>query len=196
MGPGCPGPETAGAVAKSINKELAKSANQLYEDVKKEGEDWKTSAEAAVESDPVKAYDLYTDVATAFAGDELGKSVAAPLKKLAKDKAVVAELAARKAFAQYLTAAGKLPPQQKGDGRQVAPGHRQETRRHADGRQGDRADQGARVSAHRKGSGTVLDPPDLTNELPSFRVSTIRGILPRSHAQGEAMAPPRLAAAS
>jgi peroxiredoxin len=98
---------------KSINKELAKSANQLYEDVKKEGEDWKTSAEAAVESDPVKAYDLYTDVATAFTGDELGKSVAAPLKKLAKDKAVVAELAARKAFAQYLSTAGKLPQQQK-----------------------------------------------------------------------------------
>jgi hypothetical protein len=98
---------------KSANKELAKSANQLYDDVKKEGDDWKSEAEGAVESDPVKAYDLYARVATAFAGTELGKSVAEPLKKLAANKAVAAELAARKAFTQYVAAAGKMTPQQK-----------------------------------------------------------------------------------
>jgi hypothetical protein len=98
---------------KSSNKDLAKSAATLYDDVKKEGEDWKTNAEAAVESDPVKAYDLYSRVATTFTGDELAKSVAEPLKKLGKDKAVVAELAARKAFAQYQSTASKLTPPQK-----------------------------------------------------------------------------------
>jgi len=98
---------------KSTNKDLAKSANKLYDDLKKEGEDWKADAEAAVESDPVKAYDLYSRVAATFAGDELAKSVAGPLKKLAANKAVAAELAARKAFTQYVAAAGRMTPVQK-----------------------------------------------------------------------------------
>jgi hypothetical protein len=98
---------------KSTNKDLAASAKKLYEVVKTQGEEWKSDADSAAESDPVKAYDLYSRVATVFTGDELGKSAAEPLKKLVKDKAVSAELAARKSFSQYLTSAARMTPPQK-----------------------------------------------------------------------------------
>ncbi|HKM56399.1 MAG TPA: hypothetical protein VJY33_23540 [Isosphaeraceae bacterium] len=98
---------------KSTNKALAESANKLFDEVKKEGEKWKSDAEQAAESEPVKAYDLYSKVTTTFIGAELAKSVADPLKKLAANKAVSTELAARKAFSVFLAGEGKLTPAQK-----------------------------------------------------------------------------------
>jgi hypothetical protein len=95
------------------NKALAESANKLFDAVKKEGEQWKTDADAAVESDPVKSYDLYAKVATVFAGDDLAKAAAEPLKKLSKDKAVVAELNARRAFATFMNSMSKATAAQK-----------------------------------------------------------------------------------
>ncbi len=58
-------------------------------------------------------YDSYSKVASVFAGDELGKSVADPLKKLSADKALSSELAARKAFVAIESALGKTTPAQK-----------------------------------------------------------------------------------
>lgn len=107
------GLKTLAPFRKSLNKNLAESAGKLYEAVKTQGEAWKAEAEGLVESEPVKAYDLYVKISTAFAGDELGKSVAEPLKKLAANKAVLAELAARKAFTQYTASAAKMTPAQK-----------------------------------------------------------------------------------
>jgi hypothetical protein len=85
---------------------LAVSANKLYAEVKAEGEKWKSDADAATMSDPVQAYDLYTKISTVFAGDDLAKSVADPLKKLKTNKAVVDELAAR---AMYMQLYNTLP---------------------------------------------------------------------------------------
>lgn len=98
---------------KSPTKKLADSANELYDAVKKEGEQWKADAEQAAENDPVRAYDLYAKLAAVFPGDELGKSSAEPLKKLAANKAVVSELAARKLFTQYTASLAKMTPMQK-----------------------------------------------------------------------------------
>jgi peroxiredoxin len=85
---------------KSKTKAVAKSAAQLYAEIRKEGEAWKEEAEKVAEENPLQAYDLYGRVAKVFAGEDLAKSVAAPMKKLAADKAVSRELAARKAFDQ------------------------------------------------------------------------------------------------
>jgi peroxiredoxin len=98
---------------KSSTKTVADSANKIYDELKKDGDRWKEDAEGAAESDPVKAYDLYTRISTLFAGDELAKGAAEPLKKLAANKKVIAELAARKALAGYVTYVGKLTPVQK-----------------------------------------------------------------------------------
>lgn len=98
---------------KSTNKALAESAKKLFDAVKKEGEEWKAEADKLAEAEPVKAYDLYSKVATVFAGDELGKSVAEPLKKLTATKPVSADLAARKSFAPFAAMTGKATPAQK-----------------------------------------------------------------------------------
>jgi hypothetical protein len=95
---------------KSTVKAVAESANKLFDVIKKEGEQWKEDADGAVESDPVKAYDLYTKIAAVFAGSDLARSVAEPLRKLALTKPVSSELAARKAFAQFTTLASKATP--------------------------------------------------------------------------------------
>jgi hypothetical protein len=98
---------------KSTNKALAESANKFLDEVKKDGETWKTEADNSAESDPVKAYDNYSKVASVFTGDELGKSVAEPIKKLTMNKAVSNELAARKGFAVIEANLGKSTPAQK-----------------------------------------------------------------------------------
>jgi thiol-disulfide isomerase/thioredoxin len=95
---------------KNANKAVAESANKLFDVMKKEGTQWKEDAEAAVEDNPVKSYDLYAKITAVFAGDELAKSVADPLKKLGANKTVSAELAARKAFAQFTALTGKATP--------------------------------------------------------------------------------------
>jgi peroxiredoxin len=75
---------------------LVKSADLLYAEIKKQGEAWKEEADQAAEEKPIKAYDLYLKVRHVFAGDEMAKEVAASLKKLAANKTVAKELAARK----------------------------------------------------------------------------------------------------
>jgi hypothetical protein len=101
------------AARKSTNKALAESANKFFDELKKDGETWKTEADNSAETDPVKAYDSYSRVASVFAGDELGKSVAEPVKKLAANKTVSSELAARKGFAPIESTLGKATPAQK-----------------------------------------------------------------------------------
>ena len=98
---------------KSPTKALAESANKLYDAVKEEGKEWAAEAEKLAGTDPVRTYDLDAKVAAVFAGDELGKSVAEPLKKLAADKAVQQELAARKVMTQTETQIAQMPPAQK-----------------------------------------------------------------------------------
>jgi hypothetical protein len=98
---------------KSTSKALAADANKLYEVIKQEGEEWKSEAEKVAEAEPIKAYDLYAKVATVFAGEPLGKSVAEPLKKLTANKAVSAELAARKAYGVIDATLSKTPAAQK-----------------------------------------------------------------------------------
>lgn len=88
---------------KSSNKEVAASAEKLFQDVHTEGEKWKTEADAAVESDPVKAYDLYLKLATAFAGEDLAKATLEPLKQLKSSKQLQEELAAREMYGKLNT---------------------------------------------------------------------------------------------
>jgi peroxiredoxin len=88
-------------LTKGPNKAVAESATKLLEAVKAEVQGWLDEAEKAQSAeDPVKAFDLYSKVAAAFPGDDLGKKADAPLKALRTDKTVVAELAARKAYDQ------------------------------------------------------------------------------------------------
>jgi len=96
-------------------KETAASAQKLFDKVKAEVQGWVTEADECKGSDPVKAYDLYSKAAAAFGNDEPGKAAAAAMKKLAEDKAVKAELAARKTFARVRGALAKATPQQKGE---------------------------------------------------------------------------------
>lgn len=98
---------------KSPNKALAESAGKLYTAVKEEGTKWKEEAEGLAASDPVKAYDLYQKVVTSFPGDELAKTSTAASGKLAKDKAVAAELAARKLYVPTEAGLVRMAPQQK-----------------------------------------------------------------------------------
>lgn len=98
---------------RSIAKPVAESANKLYDEVKKEAEGWKSEAEKLAETEPVKAYDLYTKITTHFAADPIAKTVFEPKRKLATSKAVLAELAARKAYDQLNATAVQLGPDQK-----------------------------------------------------------------------------------
>jgi peroxiredoxin len=76
----------------------AASAQKLYDAVKEEGKQWLEEADAAKETDPAKAYDLYAKVSAAFVGDDLAKTADDNLKKLKTDKAVQDELAARQMY--------------------------------------------------------------------------------------------------
>ena len=102
---------------KTPNKTVAASAEKLYGAVRAEGEAWKAKADAAAAADPVTAFDLYAKVNFLFAGDDLAKSVAGPLKSLRANKAVADELAARDQFAQLYTV---VPRAQERHRRQVA----------------------------------------------------------------------------
>jgi len=101
------------AYRKDANKKVAESANQLYADLKGEGEGWKKQADELAETEPVQAYDLYSKVAVLFPGSDLAKSAAEPLKTLGKDKAVSKELAARKVYGQLYTTLSTMTPAQK-----------------------------------------------------------------------------------
>ena len=79
----------------SSNKEVAASAEKLYADVHAEGEKWKSDAADLKDTDPAAALDLYTQITIAFAGEDLARTVAEPLKQLRATKPVQDELAAR-----------------------------------------------------------------------------------------------------
>jgi hypothetical protein len=85
---------------KSSNKEVAASADKLFQDVHAECEKWKAQADGAKDTDPVKAYDLYAQLAAIFLGDPLGKLAEEGLRSLKGNKAVQDELATRAAFRQ------------------------------------------------------------------------------------------------
>ncbi len=95
------------------NKAVTESANKLYDVLRTEAEAWKADAEAAVSSDPVKAYDLHGKLAAHFAGDPVSKGAAEAKQKLASNKAVAAELAARKAYTQFISGLSNAAPNQK-----------------------------------------------------------------------------------
>jgi thiol-disulfide isomerase/thioredoxin len=99
----------------STDKEVKASAEKLYGEIKKLGEEWKEEAGKSAESEPVKAYDLYTRVATVFEGEDLGKSVANDLAKLKTNKVVALELEGRKAYGQLEQALTKASAAQKDD---------------------------------------------------------------------------------
>jgi hypothetical protein len=97
-------------------KDTAESAQKVYDLVKEEVQGWVKEADECKSSDPVKAYDLYAKAAAAFnRTEEPGTAAAAGVKALGEDKAVKAELAARKAFAKVNVAASKATPQQKAE---------------------------------------------------------------------------------
>lgn len=98
---------------KAGNKSIAESANKLMEAVKAEGKTWLDEADKAKESDPVKAYDLYTKVSTVFAHEEMAKTADAALKALAKNKTVTQEVAARALYDQLSVAARRAAMTQK-----------------------------------------------------------------------------------
>lgn len=99
---------------KSSKKDVAESASKLFASLKEQGEAWLAAAEkAASEENPVEAFDLYTRVSKVFAGDELAKKAAEPLKKLAATPAVKDELAARTMFDRLNQGAAQARPQQR-----------------------------------------------------------------------------------
>ncbi|HYE17853.1 MAG TPA: redoxin domain-containing protein [Tepidisphaeraceae bacterium] len=99
---------------KNTKKEVADSAKQLYDAVKAEGEAWLAEADKRYAAeDHAGAFDLYTKVSTVFAGEELGKKAADPLKKLAATPAMKDELAARKMYEQLNNGASRARAEQK-----------------------------------------------------------------------------------
>jgi thiol-disulfide isomerase/thioredoxin len=80
---------------KHRTKSVAESANRLMGELTTQAKTWMDDAAKAVETEPARAFDLYSKVAGAFAGDELGKQADEALKSLRKNKAVTDELAAR-----------------------------------------------------------------------------------------------------
>ena len=85
-------------------------AKKLIAEVKAEALSWKVEADDATAIEPLKAYDLYHKVAAVLPTDELGKGAAAAAKKLATDKSVAHEVAARKAFTTLSQTMGQLAP--------------------------------------------------------------------------------------
>lgn len=98
---------------KAPNKQLAENAGKLMEALKAEATQWKEKADAAVDGDPVTAFDLYTKVQACFAQEDLGKQSAEALKKLKSNKAVVDELAARRLFDQLCAGASRAKADQR-----------------------------------------------------------------------------------
>jgi peroxiredoxin len=99
-----------------LKTKAGESAKALFEKVKKTvGEPWATEADAAVNDDKPKAFDLYTKLAACFPDDALGKHATDALKKLKTDKAVMNELAARRMYTQLYGVMSKATPDQKKD---------------------------------------------------------------------------------
>jgi thiol-disulfide isomerase/thioredoxin len=98
---------------KNSNKQVAGSAEKLYQAVKSEAEGWEKRAAKIAAKKPVEAFDLYSKIATLFAGDDLAKSVAGPLKALQADKTVIAEMSARRQYAQLYSAVPRAQFQQR-----------------------------------------------------------------------------------
>ncbi len=91
---------------------LGKATAKLYDEVKKEGESWKEQADQAKEDKPVLAYDLYKKVQKVFPETALAKEVGPALKELAKNKALLKELEARKDMAKLDEQLARMPPTQ------------------------------------------------------------------------------------
>lgn len=100
---------------RSPTKALAESANKLYAALKVEAEAWKTEAEGHAESEPAKAYELYSRITANFPGEAISKEVGAAKQKLSLNKIVLAEATARKAYAQLGTVAAGAVPAQKAE---------------------------------------------------------------------------------
>jgi hypothetical protein len=100
---------------KSPNKEMAASAEKLYQDVRAEGQQWMEEADGAKELDPVKAYDLYVKLAGLFQGDELAKTASAAVGQLKSNKAVQEELAARDMYRRLYAVIPKARYEQRVD---------------------------------------------------------------------------------
>jgi len=98
---------------KSGAKPTQESANKLMDVLKAEAKGWMDEAAKNIESEPVRAYDVYTKVAAAYAGDDLGKEADVALKNLKTNKTVVDELAARKMMDALSVASARAQSTQK-----------------------------------------------------------------------------------
>jgi peroxiredoxin len=103
-----PGLKALAPFTKTSNKTVAEGARQLSADTKSEVMRWKVDADDMAALEPMKAYDLYQNVAAALPNDALGKTALAAAKKLALDKTVAPELAGRKAFAALTQSMGEV----------------------------------------------------------------------------------------
>jgi peroxiredoxin len=103
-----PGIKALARFTKVSNKAQSEGAKKLIAEVKTEAMSWKVDADDAAGIEPLKAYDLYQKIAAALPADELGKSSAAAAKKLATDKSIAPELAARKSFAALTQTMGQV----------------------------------------------------------------------------------------
>jgi peroxiredoxin len=110
------GMKSVKSLLKHKDKEVADSAAKLMEAVKAEADGWMSEAENTSDAEPVKAYDLYTKVATVFGTtDPLGTKAAGAAKKLKASEAVKKELDARKMYDKVLNAMAMVTPKQKAD---------------------------------------------------------------------------------
>jgi peroxiredoxin len=107
---------------KHKDKEVADSAAKLLEAVKEEANQWIADADAAAAEEPVKAYDLYTKVASAFGTDDVAKKATDALKKLKTNDAVKKELDARKMFDKVVNVMAMATPKQRGEIAKFAAG--------------------------------------------------------------------------
>ncbi len=97
---------------KSSKKPLAESANKFYEAIKSEAQTWLDEGLAAMENDPVKAYDLLSNVSVVASDDPIAKTADEKLRTLKTNDAVKNELAARKMLDQLATAMSRAKPGQ------------------------------------------------------------------------------------
>ena len=93
-------------------KEVGESAKKLYAEVKAEGQAWLKEAESSKESDPVKAFDLYTRVGKVFKGEDFAKTADAAARELRNNKTVRDELDARKMWGRLTVAMSQNRPDQ------------------------------------------------------------------------------------
>jgi hypothetical protein len=99
---------------KTAKKTELAAIGKIQDAVKQEASTWVDDAKGAVESDPIRAYDLYSKIAAAVATTEdLAKDAQKSIKTLSTQKAVKAELAARTAYQKVLTAMSGAPASQK-----------------------------------------------------------------------------------